>query len=59
MRLLNVLRDMDTVNELKLTKKSKARRNKKLTMNDDVIRHVTLELINGDIDIGHALDKLR
>lgn len=53
-RLLNVLHNISF-----LSLKTPAKRNKKQTANDDFILQVQMALLNGEITVDRALDKLR
>lgn len=58
LRLLNVLTKFENIVQInKGSKKNK--RNKGDILNDDFIRHVQMELINDEIVVGFALEKLR
>lgn len=61
MRLLNALREKGNLSKGPMPKKRKVgnKRRAQYIMNDDYVRHVQLQLLEGHITIGHAIDKLR
>lgn len=56
MRLLSFIKDDSLV---KIVGKRFIKRNRRLVINDDSIQNIQIQLINGEISIGFALEKLR
>lgn len=60
LRLLNVLEKFQKITEIKLLNNTNnTKRTKRVISNDDFILHIQMQLINNEITVGHALDKLR
>lgn len=59
LRLLNILKKFAAQAIAKQNQRSRRKRCLTLVRNDEFIMQVQLELLNSDINVGHALDKLR
>lgn len=60
LRLLNVLKQFVTNSEVQLISYNRGnRRRKAQIVNDNILRYIQMELVNDEIALGHALEKLR